>query len=103
MCKTTIAKLCTILALWSITAFQIQAQVACVNCPINGQAAGVAAGIFVTRVNGSIVLPGNPVGGCEQLVVHTDLGYKASFPGGVVGAGYFGGTAQVLAFAGNAV
>src|SRR5919197_312794 len=91
-----------------ITAFcllglRVQAQVTCVNCPANGQAAGVAAGIFVTRADGSIVLPGNPVGACEQIVVHTDLGYKALFPGGVVGAGFFGGQAQVLAFPGSAV
>ncbi len=86
--------------LFSLSATRAFAQVACVNCPANGQAAGVAAGIFVTRTNGSIVLPGNPIGACEQLIVHTDLGYKAAFPGGVVGAGYYGGTANVLAFSG---
>ncbi len=89
--------------LCSLLANIASAQVACVNCPANGQAAGVAAGIFVTRTNGTIVLPGNPVGACEALVVHTDLGYKAAFPGGVVGAGYYGGTANVSAFSGASV
>ncbi len=92
-----------VLALLCCIPTRASAQVACINCPANGQAAGVAAGIFVTRTNGSIVLPGNPVGACEQIVVHTDLGYKAAFPGGVVGAGYFGGTANVIAFSGGSV
>ncbi len=85
--------------LCSLSANRASAQ-ACVNCPVNGQAAGVAAGIFVTRTNGTIISPADAVGACEQLVVHTDLGYKAAFPGGVIGAGYFGGQAFVQAFPG---
>src|SRR5216117_1164988 len=100
MCRT-IAIIRAVIAACCILGLRAQAQVACVSCPANGQAAGVAAGIFVTRTNGAILLPGNPVGACEQVVIHTDLGYKASFPGGVVGAGYFGGLAQVSAFAGS--
>jgi hypothetical protein len=68
---------------------------------VGAQAVGVAPGIFVTRLDGSNVLPTSPVSACEQVVVHTDLGYKATFPSGVIGAAYFGGTAQVLAFPGS--
>ncbi len=73
----------------------------CANCPRNGQAVSASIGIFLTRTNGSVILPGDSVGACESVVVHTDLGYKAAYPGGIVGAGYFGGTAIVSAFPGD--
>jgi hypothetical protein len=78
------------------------AQVTCVTCPANAQASGVAPGILVTRTNGSPINPdpSSPIGACEPIMVLTDLGYRASVQG-FVGAGYFGGTGQVQAFAGS--
>src|SRR6185295_6889163 len=80
------------------------AQVVCVTCPAAATASGVAPGIFVTRTNGIPVNPdpSAPIGACEQIIVKTDLGYKAVAQG-QTGAGYYGGTAQILAYPGPVV
>src|SRR5438128_1509147 len=104
MCNTTKLIRSTLIGFFCVLGLQLQAQVTCVTCPSGAQAAGVAPGIFITRASdGSFVLPSVPVGACQQVVIHTDLGYKATFPGGVIGAGYFGGQGDVLAFAGSSL
>src|SRR6266568_2336081 len=104
MCNTTKLIRSTLIGFFCVLGLQLQAQVTCVTCPSGAQAAGVAPGIFVTRASdASFVLPSVPVGACQRIVIHTDLSYKAAFPGGVIGAGYFGGQGDVLAFAGSSV
>jgi hypothetical protein len=97
-------KIAVIGLLCSLSVGVTSAQVACVNCPANGTASGVAPGIFLSTTRGGIVHifsgdPADAAGSCETVVVHTDLGYKATSQG-QVGRGYFGGTTIVRSFAG---
>jgi hypothetical protein len=101
MCKGILHAAITICCLLGLRAQAVTAIITCQTCPSGATAAGVAPGIFVTDDTGHNVLPGVPVGACHTITVHTDLSYKATFPGNVIGAAYYGGTVNVLASPGS--
>jgi len=85
-----------------LLATRLPAQVTCSTCPVNAVTCAAGPGFSVSRTNGASVNPdpSDPVGACEQIVIKTDLAYRPDV-GGLVGAGYYGGLARVLAFPGS--
>ena len=97
--------------LCSFPATRASAQVTCVACPANGTSPGMGIGIFLSTIRTNAANPSgfqyvfsgqvdDAAGACEQIIISTDLGYRA-LSGTQVGRGYYGGVGNVLAFPGS--